>query len=71
VIPQYRGKKGHPLLLSDEMRVRILDADRSKTLRDVLAGAPTVIVPVDQTGILHDIDTPEDYRSWGPPSQAR
>jgi len=23
-----------------------------------------VIVPVDDNGILHDIDTPADYRSW-------
>ena len=62
VIPQYGGKKGHPLLLSARMRARILRADVSKTLRDVLAEVPTVIVPVDEQGILHDIDTPEDYR---------
>ena len=66
VIPQYRGKKGHPLLLSAEMRARILQADLSKTLRDVLAGVPTVIVPADEPGVLHDIDTPADYRSWSP-----
>jgi molybdenum cofactor cytidylyltransferase len=71
VIPQFKGKKGHPLLLSREMRIRILDADPSKTLRDVLAGMPTVIVPVEERGILHDIDTPEDYRAWGPTSPAR
>jgi molybdenum cofactor cytidylyltransferase len=41
-----------------------LDTGISRTLRDVLAEVPTVIVPVDDQGILHDIDTPEDYRSW-------
>ena len=66
VIPQYRGKKGHPLLLSAEMRARILQTDLSKTLRDVLAEVPTVIVPADEPGIIHDIDTPADYRSWSP-----
>lgn len=66
VIPQFRGKKGHPLLLSGQMRNQILRTDASKTLRDVLAGVPTVIVPVDEPGILHDIDTPADYRSWSP-----
>jgi molybdenum cofactor cytidylyltransferase len=71
VIPQYRGKKGHPLFLSDGMRVRILEADASNTLRDVLAGVPTVIVPVNEGGILHDIDTPQDYRFWGPTSPPR
>ena len=66
VIPQYKGKKGHPLLLSAQMRTRILKTDVSKTLRDVLAEVPTVIVPADEPGILHDIDTPADYHSWSP-----
>jgi len=63
VIPKYRGKKGHPLLLSPQMRTRILETDVSMTLRDVLAEVPTLIVPVYDSGILHDIDTPADYRS--------
>ena len=63
VIPKYRGKKGHPLLLSPQMRTRILETGVSMTLRDVLAEVPAVIVPVDDSGILHDIDTPADYRS--------
>jgi molybdenum cofactor cytidylyltransferase len=66
VIPQYRGKKGHPLFLSAQMRARILQTETSKTLRDVLAEVPTVIVPADEPGILHDIDTQADYRSWRP-----
>jgi molybdenum cofactor cytidylyltransferase len=66
VIPQYRGKKGHPLLLSAEMRVSILQTDLSKTLRDVLAEVPTLIVPASEPGIIHDIDTPADYRAWSP-----
>jgi molybdenum cofactor cytidylyltransferase len=71
IIPQFKGKKGHPLLLSPRMRARILRADVSKTLRDVLAEVPTVIVPVDEPGILHDIDTPADYHSWGPARYSR
>jgi len=63
VIPQFKGKKGHPLLLSAELRAGILRSESSKTLRDVLAGVPTLIVPVDEPGILQDIDTPADYRS--------
>ena len=71
VIPQFKGKKGHPLLLSPQMRARILRTDVAKTLRDVLAGVPAVIVPVDEPGILHDIDTPWDYHSWEPPRDSR
>ena len=66
VIPQFKGKKGHPLLLSAQMRTRILQADGTQTLRDVLSQIPALIVPVDETGILNDIDTPADYRSWRP-----
>jgi len=62
VIPKYRGKKGHPLLLSAAMREKVSGFDSGKTLRDVLAGVPAVIVPVEDRYILHDIDTPEDYR---------
>jgi molybdenum cofactor cytidylyltransferase len=64
LIPQFGGKKGHPLLLSAQMRQRILEADVSATLRHVLARVPTLIVPVEEPGVLHDIDTPADYRSW-------
>jgi molybdenum cofactor cytidylyltransferase len=63
VIPKCAGKKGHPVLLSSGMKSRILETDVSKTLRDVLALVPTVIVPVEEGGVLQDIDTPEDYRS--------
>jgi molybdenum cofactor cytidylyltransferase len=70
VIPQYRGKKGHPLLLCSGMRARILQADSSGTLRDVLVRVANVVVPVNEPGILHDIDTPADYRSWDPSGPA-
>jgi molybdenum cofactor cytidylyltransferase len=71
IIPQFKGKKGHPLLLSAAMRPRILETDPGKTLRDVLAAVPTVIVPENEPGILQDIDTPSDYRSWGRPADPR
>jgi molybdenum cofactor cytidylyltransferase len=65
LIPKFRGKKGHPLLLSPQMRHKILKAEVCKTLRDVLAEVPTLVVPVDEQGILQDIDTPGDYDSRG------
>jgi molybdenum cofactor cytidylyltransferase len=71
VIPQFKGKKGHPLLLSAQMRTRILQTEAAKTLRDVLAQVPTVIVPVNESEILHDIDTPADYHSRNPARDSR
>jgi molybdenum cofactor cytidylyltransferase len=61
VVPKYEGKKGHPVLLSRLMKPRILATDVSKTLRDALMQVPTLTVPVDDPGILQDIDTTSDY----------
>jgi molybdenum cofactor cytidylyltransferase len=63
VIPKYRGKKGHPLLLSEAVRRRIPELAPTDTLRSVLAEFPTLAVPVESKGVLHDIDNPEDYQA--------
>ena len=62
IIPKYRGKKGHPLLLSAEVARRIVAFDREKSMREVLALYPILTVPVDCEEVLHDIDDAEDYR---------
>ncbi len=62
IIPKYRGKKGHPLLLSAEVALCIAAFDREKSMREVLALYPVLTVPVDCEGVLHDIDDAEDYR---------
>ena len=64
VIPKYKGKKGHPLLLSRKALQTIAGLEETKTMRDVLAGFPTLTVPVEDSHILHDIDDREDYRSY-------
>ncbi len=68
VIPKYRGKKGHPLLLSAEVARAVLarqpePGSAEPTLRDILVDLPTLTVPVDDPCILNDIDTLEDYRA--------
>jgi len=62
IIPRYRGKKGHPLLLDSSVGQRILDAPAQWTLREVLAEVPNLLVPVEDPHVLQDVDTPEDYR---------
>jgi molybdenum cofactor cytidylyltransferase len=62
LIPRYRGKKGHPLLLSREVGRRILAAPPEWSLREVLAEVPNLLVPVEDPHVLQDVDTPEDYR---------
>jgi molybdenum cofactor cytidylyltransferase len=62
LVPRFRGKKGHPLLLSESVRESIVLAPPAATLRDVLAEVPNLLVPVGDPHILQDVDTPEDYR---------
>jgi molybdenum cofactor cytidylyltransferase len=61
VIPKYRGKRGHPLLMMDYVAERITGFDSRKTLHDVLAEVTTLSVPVEDRYVLHDIDTEDDY----------
>jgi molybdenum cofactor cytidylyltransferase len=66
VIPKYRGKKGHPLLVSRAVRESLLGFDEALTLREVLALFSTLAVPVDSRHILHDIDDRADYEALRP-----
>lgn len=64
VVPSFDGWRGHPVLFSRAIFPELME-------RDLPEGARTVIrrylkerlqLPVDDPGILADIDTPEDYR---------
>ena len=61
VIPKYRGKKGHPLLLKREVRDIIVRLGPDRTMRDALAFVATLAVPVESRNVLLDIDEQEDY----------
>lgn len=62
ITPTCQGRRGHPLLLP---RSILAELSEGKTLRDVLKKDATRIreVPLDDTGILIDMDTPDDYRT--------
>lgn len=61
VIPKYRGKKGHPVLLTREVGEIISELGPDSTLRDALARVPTLAVPVEDRYILLDVDERGDY----------
>ena len=65
VVPTFHGKGGHPVVL----RGRAVDITRAAPphapLRDALRAIPRVGVPVDDEGILANLDTPEDVRRLG------
>ncbi len=71
VIPKFHGKKGHPLLVSAAVARAVAQsaegvgaegAAPGRTLRDVLAGFSTLLLPVEDPHVLHDVDTDGDYR---------
>jgi len=64
VVPQYRGKHGHPLCASRAIAEEMLALPATGQARDVVHGhvAETLYIDVDDRGILTDVDNPERYR---------
>ena len=66
VIPISGGKRGHPVLINlSRYRGEILNLSGDEGLKPVMRGHPhdTLEVPVDDEGILRDLDTLKDYRA--------
>lgn len=65
VIPTYRGKRGHPIVLAATYRNDVLALTRQQGLNLVTRGHPedTLEVPVDTDDILRDMDYQADYEA--------
>jgi len=66
VIPSWDGKRGHPVVINlVRYRAEILSLSGDQGLKPVMRGheEDALEVPVDDEGILRDLDTPEDYRA--------
>jgi molybdenum cofactor cytidylyltransferase len=63
VIPVYKGKRGHPLLLDGKYKDQIDTLDPEKGLRSVtyIHSADIHEVETNEPGILRDFDTYDDY----------
>ena len=63
VIPTYQGKKGHPVLLDKIFIEQCLNEKKEKVLYEVIEKNKNRIdfIPVEDEGILMDIDRMEDY----------
>ena len=63
--PVCGGFTGHPILISAELIGSILADPGDDGLRGALerCGAEMELISVEDRGILHDADTPEDYRA--------
>lgn len=61
--PTYAGNRGNPVVLSPGLFPRIKKLQGDVGARNILAALDEelLLVPVDDPGVLHDIDDPEEY----------
>ncbi len=62
ILPTFRGKRGHPVVISEELIPEIRGLSPSDTLKTVVHRYlhEALLIPVDDPAILEDLDTPED-----------
>jgi molybdenum cofactor cytidylyltransferase len=60
VVPEYRGRGGHPALLPAAARQAILEASFTGTLRDIIGALGAARVAVASSSVLTDLDTADD-----------
>jgi len=62
VVPTHGGKRGHPVAFPASVRGAIAGAPPESTLKVALAstGGAQLEIPVDDPGVLRDVDVPSD-----------
>lgn len=65
VVPEWRGRGGHPVLVSDSLRASLLNLDEAGGLRALFAqhAGGVLRLPLASEYIARDMDTWEDYRA--------
>lgn len=65
VLPAYRGRRGHPVLIDLKYRGEVAALDPRIGLRQLPRVHPDDVfeIKVRTAAVLRDIDTPEDYRA--------
>lgn len=65
IMPVYKNKRGHPLLLDTKYTVELEKLNPDEGLRSLAQKFPVDVLEVetDDPAVLRDIDTPEDYRN--------
>ena len=60
--PQFQGQKGHPVGFSAELYSELVALRGDDGAKRVVARFPAHAVPVDDAGVLFDVDTEDDLR---------
>ncbi|WP_132249962.1 nucleotidyltransferase family protein [Natranaerovirga pectinivora] len=63
VIPIYKGRKGHPIVLHNKLIPLILKEPMDSNLKAFIQNREIQLVKVEEKGILMDVDTIEDYEA--------
>ena len=63
IVPEFQGKHGHPVIFAREMMEIFLRADPARSAREIEHEHQSRIqyVPVDDSRVVLNINTPEDY----------
>jgi CTP:molybdopterin cytidylyltransferase MocA len=78
ILPEYKGRSGHPILIGAALQDRLLNLDPEQGLRGLLGPLRelTLRVPVSSPFIARDMDTWQDYEAlhqevfgYGPPER--
>ena len=64
VLPTFEGRNGHPVLLPKEMAQRMSAVPPEGSAKNWLLQNRHQFLPLDNPGILLDIDTPEQYQTF-------
>lgn len=62
VVPLYNNQRGHPVLIDSKLIPSIIEARGYETMREFLSKEIIETLPMDDPGIIRDLDTLEDYR---------
>ena len=65
-LPAFRGERGHPLVVPASLAAALRGARAGEGARDVFArlGLAVREHPLDDAGVLLDLDTPDELRRW-------
>lgn len=63
IIPTYKGKRGHPILINGKLIDKICTNANYHSLRDFINDYGFITIEISDEGILMDVDTPNDYNT--------
>ena len=59
--PQHQGRRGHPVGFAPELLRELVDLKGDEGARRVVARYPAHALDVEDSGVLMDLDTEEDF----------